>query len=168
VPENRKNASITRKRRISIPINNGLAEVESGQRTFEEFYAEAVTAARSIIATILNAQGEATSGATAMSVCSGCGEKRCVARASKKGWPHHKCLACESIFVDENGAPGRKFEPDTAKGSGAAATPGTRAAPGTWLCSPQGPKCPKCKTATHQKKTRNGNNYYFCGGCKEA
>jgi DNA topoisomerase-3 len=141
---------------------DGLAEVESGQRTFEEFYAEAVTAARSIIATILNAQGEAIPGATAMTVCPGCGAKRCVARVSKKGWPHHKCLACESIFVDENGAPGRKFEPDVAKGSGAAATSGTRAASGT------GPKCPKCKTATHQKKTRNGNDYYFCGGCKGA
>ncbi|EQD29147.1 hypothetical protein B1A_20862, partial [mine drainage metagenome] len=35
-------------------------------------------------------------------------------------------------------------------------------APGT------GPKCPKCKTATHAKKTRNGNDYYFCGGCKGA
>ena len=97
-----------------------------------------------------------------MSVCPGCGEKRCVARVSKKGWPHHKCLACESIFVDENGAPGRKFEPDVAKGSGAAATPGSRAASGT------GPKCPKCKTATHQKKTRNWNDYFFCGGCKGA
>ncbi len=141
---------------------DGLAEVESGQRTFEEFYAEAVTAARSIIGTILNAQGEAIPGATAVTVCPGCGEKRCVARVSKKGWPHHKCLACESIFVDENGTPGRKFEPDGAKGSGGAATSGTRAAPST------GPKCPKCKTGTQQKKTRNGNDYYFCGGCKGA
>ncbi len=135
---------------------DALAEVESGQRTFEDFYAEAVTAARSIIATILNARGETIPGTTAMTVCPACGEKRCVARVSKKGWPHHKCLACESLFVDENGAPGKKFDPDAAKGSG------TEAAPGT------GPKCPKCKTATHQKKTRNGYDYYFCGGCKGA
>ncbi len=135
---------------------DALAEVESGQRTFEDFYAEAVTAARSIVATILNAQGEAIPGAAAMTVCPGCGEKRCVARVSKKGWPHHKCLACESIFVDENGAPGRKFEPGASTGSGAGAAPGT------------GPKCPKCKTATHSKQTRNGNDYYFCGGCTGA
>ncbi len=135
---------------------DALAEVESGQRTFEAFYAEAVTAARSIVATILNAQGETIPGAAAMTVCPGCGEKRCVARVSKKGWPHHKCLACESIFVDENGAPGRKFEPGAATGAGAGAAPGT------------GPKCPKCKTATHSKQTRNGNDYYFCGGCKGA
>ena len=135
---------------------DALAEIESGQRTFEDFYAEAVTAARSIIATISNAQGETFPGAAAMTVCSGCGEKRCVARVSKKGWPHHKCLACESIFVDENGAPGRKFELGASTGSGAGTAPGT------------GPKCPKCKTATHAKKTRNGNDYYFCGGCNGA
>ena len=91
-----------------------------------------------------------------MTVCPGCSEKRCVVRVSKKGWPHHKCLACESIFVDENGAPGRKFELGASTGSAAGTAPGT------------GPKCPKCKTATHAKKTRNGNDYYFCGGCKGA
>jgi DNA topoisomerase-3 len=133
---------------------DALAEIESGQRTFEDFYAEAVTAARSIIETILNARGETIPGAAAMSVCPGCGEKRCVARVSKKGWPHHKCLVCESMFVDENGAPGRKFDPEAAKESDGAATPGN------------GPKCPKCKSPTHQKKTRNGYDYYFCGGCK--
>ena len=135
---------------------DALAEIESGQRTFEDFYAEAVTAARSIIATILNAQGKTFPGAAAMTVCPGCSEKRCVVRVSKKGWPHHKCLACESIFVDENGAPGRKFELGASTGSAAGTAPGT------------GPKCPKCKTATHAKKTRNGNDYYFCGGCKGA
>ncbi len=135
---------------------DALAEIESGQRTFEDFYAEAVTAARSIIETILHARGETIPGAVAMTVCSGCGEKRCVARVSKKGWPHHKCLACESIFVDENGAPGRKFDPEAAKVPDGAATLGA------------GPKCPKCKTATHAKQTRNGNDYYFCGGCKGA
>ena len=135
---------------------DALAEVESGQRTFEDFHAEAVTAARSIIGTILQAQGETIPGAAAMAMCPACGKTQCVARVSKKGWPHHKCLACESIFADENGAPGKKFEPQAANGPAGEATPGT------------GPKCPKCKTATHQKKTRNGYDYYFCGGCKGA
>ena len=140
---------------------DALAEVESGQRTFEDFHAEAVTAARSIIRTILQAQGETIPGAAAMTVCPACGKTQCVARVSKKGWPHHKCLACESIFVDENGVPGRKFDPEVAN-SGSGTKHSGPAVAGA------GPKCPMCKTATHQKKTRNDNDYYFCGGCKGA
>ena len=130
-----------------------LADIAAGRAQVEEFFRFAEGEAKRVCTAIL--------ADVPSHPCPDCGKGRLWRQMSKAGRPYWRCTACETAFGDVGGKPGAKFR-DTA----AAGTPqggkGSESAPGT------GPKCPTCKKATFKNRTKNGKDYYRCGGCRSA
>lgn len=137
-----------------------LDRIASGQLAPDRFSQAIQQTVRQYTDDLIHKSAGQLAGGRAAAVTSPCPVESCggtVRRLESKSHKGRFFWACSNkdghgLLADEDGKPGKPFE-DTPKADPATAN---------------GPVCPKCKKATFTNKTKNGADYFRCGGCKSA
>ena len=106
---------------------DALADIAVGKAPVAEFLKNSAAHAGEVVRVLT--EGALSSQAVALSRCPNCAGERCAARTSKNGWAYHRCADCGQMFVDNDGKPGRRWEPKppaSVSGGSAARGPSAR------------------------------------------